>query len=130
MPNFNKVILIGHLTRDIELIETQSGVTIGKTAIAVSRRYKDKEETLFIDLVIFNKQAEVAEKYLSKGSPAMIEGSLQFDQWEDKNGGRRSKHKILVNNIVFLSAAKETAAKSENENIKTENETEEDDLPF
>ena len=105
----NKVIMIGHLARDIELRYTQSQMAIGKTAIAVTRKYtlngEKREETCFIDLTFFGKQAEIANQYLSKGSKLLVEGRLKFDQWTDNNGQNRSKHTVAVESMEMLGQA-------------------------
>lgn len=107
----NKIIMIGHLARDIELRYTQSQMAIGKTAIAVTRKYtlngEKREETCFIDIVFFGKKAEIANQYLSKGSKLLIEGRLKFDQWTDNNGQNRSKHTVAVENMEMLGDAKQ-----------------------
>lgn len=107
----NKVIMIGHLARSIELRYTQSQMAIGKTAIAVTRKYtlngEKREETCFIDLTFFGKSAEIANQYLSKGSKLLIEGRLKFDQWQDNNGQNRSKHSIAVESMEMLGDAKQ-----------------------
>ena len=107
----NKVIMIGHLVRDIELRYTQSQMAIGKTAIAVTRKYtlngKKREETCFIDITFFGKQAEIANQYLNKGSKLLIEGRLKFEQWTDQNGQNRSKHSIAVESMEMLGDAKQ-----------------------
>ena len=107
----NKVIMIGHLARDIELRYTQSQMAIGKTAIAVTRKYtlngEKREETCFVDIVFFGKQAEIANQYLSKGSKLLIEGRLKFDQWTDNNGQNRSKHTVAVESMEMLGDAKQ-----------------------
>ena len=107
----NKVIMIGHLARDIELRYTQSQMAIGKTAIAVTRKYtlngEKREETCFIDLTFFGKQAEIANQYLGKGSKLAIEGYLKFEQWQDNNGQNRSKHSIAVESMEMLGDAKQ-----------------------
>lgn len=107
----NKVIMIGHLARDIELRYTQSQMAIGKTAIAVTRKYtlngEKREETCFIDLTFFGKQAEIANQYLGKGSKLAIEGYLKLDQWQDNNGQNRSKHSIAVESMEMLGDAKQ-----------------------
>src|SRR6056297_1870578 len=97
MASYNKVILMGNLTRDPETQTLPSGNTICKLGIAVSRQFKTKdgqpqEEVAFVDVVSFGKQAEVIGKYFTKGKPILIEGRLKLDQWEDKNSGeKRSK---------------------------------------
>ena len=107
----NKIIIIGHLARDIELRYTQSQMAIGKTAIAVTRKYtlngEKREETCFIDLTFFGKQAEVSNQYLQKGSKLLVEGRLKFDQWQDSNGQNRSKHSVAVEVMEMLGDAKQ-----------------------
>lgn len=107
----NKVILLGRLVRDIDLRYTQSQMAIGKTAIAVTRKYtlngEKKEETCFIDITFFGKQAEIANQYLNKGSKLLIEGRLKFEQWQDNNGQNRSKHSIAVESMEMLGDAKQ-----------------------
>ena len=100
---FNKIVLVGHLTRDIELRYTQSGAAIGSCGIAVTHKYtlngEKREETCFIDITFFGKQAEIANQYLGKGSKLLVEGRLKFDQWQDNNGQNRSKHSIAVESM-------------------------------
>ena len=107
----NKVIMIGHLARDIELRYTQSQMAIGKTAIAVTRKYtlngEKREETCFIDLTFFGKQAEIANQYLGKGSKLAVEGYLKFEQWQDNNGQNRSKHSIAVESMEMLGGGQQ-----------------------
>ena len=108
---FNKIVLVGHLTRDIELRYTQGGAAIGSCGIAVTRKYtlkgEKRQETCFVDLTFFGKQAEIANQYLSKGSKILIEGRLKFDQWTDNNGQNRSKHTVAVENMTMLGDAKQ-----------------------
>lgn len=107
---FNKVVLVGNLTRDIEMRYMPSGSAIGYSAIAVTRRYsgangEKKEETCFIDISFFGRTAEVANQYLSKGSKVLIEGRLRFEQWSDQNGQNRSKHSIYVESMEMLGSS-------------------------
>ena len=108
---FNKIVLVGHLTRDIELRYTQSGAAIGSSGIAVTRKYtlngEKREETCFIDITFFGKQAEIANQYLSKGSKLLVEGRLKFNQWTDNNGNNRSKHTVAVENMTILGEPKQ-----------------------
>ena len=108
---FNKIVLVGHLTRDIELRYTQGSVAIGSCGIAVTRKYtlngEKREETCFIDITFFGKQAEIANQYLGKGSKLLVEGRLKFDQWTDNNGQNRSKHSIAVESMEMLGDAKQ-----------------------
>ena len=108
---FNKVVLVGNLTRDIELRYTTSGVAIGNSSIAVTRKITSngerRDETCFIDISFFGKSAEIANQYLNKGSKLLIEGRLKFDQWTDNNGQNRSKHSIAVESMKMLDDAKQ-----------------------
>ena len=108
---FNKVVIVGNLTRDIELRYTQGGAAIGSCGVAVTRKYtldgEKREETCFIDLTFFGKQAEIANQYLGKGSKLLIEGRLKFDQWTDNNGQNRSKHTVAVKNMEMLGDVKQ-----------------------
>lgn len=105
---FNKVILIGYLTRDIDLRYSPAGLAIAKTGIATNRKFKDKfsdelkEETMFIDITVFGRSAEVANQYLKKGSKVLLEGRLVFEQWIDSTGKKRSKHSVVAEKIQFL----------------------------
>lgn len=110
MAYLNKVFLIGNLTRDPELRVTPKGTAICQFGLAVNRQFKDesgqtRDETTFIDIEAWGKQGELVSKYLTKGSPAMVEGRLKFDQWEDKQSGqKRSKLKVVLDNVQFLSS--------------------------
>lgn len=105
----NKVIIVGNLTRDVELRYTPSGSTIGTFGIAETRKWKDKntnemrEEVLFVDVSVFGKSAEIANQYLSKGKKVLVEGRLKLDQWQDQQGNNRSKHTIVCENYEFLT---------------------------
>lgn len=105
MPNYNRIVLVGHLCRDIELKYSPSGMAIGKTSIAVTHKRKESESTCFVDLTLFGKTAELANTYLKKGSATLVEGRLEFDQWE-KDGVKRSKHSVAVDNVQFLGGGK------------------------
>ena len=108
MASYNKVLLMGNLTRDIELRQLPSGASIATIGLAVNERYKDKkdqwvERANFIDCEMFGRRAEVMAQYLSKGSPVFIEGRLRLDTWQDKNdGSNRSKLKVVVENFEFV----------------------------
>jgi single-strand DNA-binding protein len=106
MASFNRVILLGNLTRDIELKYTTSGMAIGSTGIAVNDRRKNAsgewvDEPTFVDLTFFGRTAEIAGEYLSKGSPIHIEGRLKLDTWE-KDGQKRSKLQVIVERMQLL----------------------------
>ena len=105
---YNKVILVGNLTRDIELRYSQSGMGIANSAIATSRRFTNngekKEEVCFVDITFFGRSAEIANQYLRKGSKILVEGRLNFDQWVDQNGQKRSKHSVVVETMQMLDS--------------------------
>ncbi|MEI7656504.1 MAG: single-stranded DNA-binding protein [Phycisphaerae bacterium] len=109
MANFNKVILMGNLTRDVELKSIGSGQSVGKIGLAVNRNFttasgEKRTETTYVDCEAWGKQAEIMAKYLSKGKPVMIEGRLKYEQWEDKEGKKRSTLKVVVENFQFVGA--------------------------
>ena len=105
---FNKIILVGNLTRDIELRYSQGGMAIAKTAIATSRKFttngEKKEEVCFVDVTFFGRSGEVANQYLRKGSKILVEGRLNFEQWVDQNGGKRSKHSVTAETMQMLDS--------------------------
>lgn len=108
MASFNKVILIGNLTRDPELRYTPKGMAIAKIGLAINRTWRNeagetKEEVTFVDVDAFGRQAETLGQYMKKGSPLMIEGRLKLDQWDDKQTGqKRSKLGVIVEGFQFL----------------------------
>lgn len=112
MAYLNKVFLIGNLTRDPELRVTPKGTAICSFGLAVNRQYRDEggnahEETTFVDIEAWGKQGELVAKYLTKGSPCMVEGRLQYDSWEDKaTQQKRSKLKVVLDNVQFLSSGR------------------------
>lgn len=123
---FNKVVLVGYLTRDIEIRSTSSGMMVGATAIAVTRKFTDtngekREETCFIDITFFAKLAEIANLYLRKGSKVLIEGRLRQENWVDQNGGKRSKHSIIVENMEMLGTNPQNNGDYENSGYNQNN---------
>lgn len=115
---FNKVVFLGRLTRDVELKYLPSGSAIAVLGLASSRKYKKQdgsvaEENCFIDAKLFGRTAEIANQYLKKGSLAMVEGKLTYETWEDKNGGKRSRHTITAENLVLLDSQKQEAKKEQ-----------------
>lgn len=112
MANLNKVMFIGHLTRDPQLSYTPSQTSVVDFGLATSYRYKtgageQKEEVCFVDCRMFGSRAEVINKYLKKGAPLFVEGRLSFDTWEAQDGSKRSKHRITVENFEFLGGKKD-----------------------
>ena len=111
MAGFNKVILMGNLTRNPELRYTPNGTPVASFGLAVSRRFKQgedlKEEVCFVDIVVFGKQAEHCGQYLSKGNGAIIEGRLQQRRWETEDGQKRSKHEVVAQTVTFMPKRQE-----------------------
>ena len=109
MASLNKVFLLGNLTRDPDLRALPSGSAVCEFGIAVNRRYmssngQEVEEPCFVDIVVWGRSAESCKQYLEKGSQVMIEGRLQLDQWEDRNGGgKRSRLRVIAEQVQFLS---------------------------
>ena len=109
MANYNKVLLMGNLTRDVELKYTTSNQPVAHIGLAVNRRYKtgdgeQKEETTFVDCEAWGRTAEVMNEYLAKGRPVFVEGRLRLDQWKDKDGNNRSKLKGVIDNFEFVDS--------------------------
>jgi single-strand DNA-binding protein len=106
MANFNRVILVGNLTKDPELAYTPQGTAVSKFSLAVNRRYtaggEKKKEVNYFDIEAWDELAELASEWLSKGSPVLIEGRLKQDRWEDDSGKSRSRIKIVATAIQFL----------------------------
>ncbi len=112
MANLNKVMLIGNLTRDPELRHTPRGTAVAELGLAINRTWTDdqkgkQEETTFVDVTLWGRQAETVQQYLTKGSPIYIEGRLNLDTWDDKTTGqKRSKLKVIGESFQFLSGNK------------------------
>ncbi len=108
MASYNKVIMLGNLTRDPQLTYLPSQTPVAEFGLATNRRFKGsdgqwRDETCFVDCRMYGNRAEVINKYLKKGDPLMIEGRLQFDRWEAQDGSKRSKHRIFVENFEFVN---------------------------
>lgn len=106
MVSLNKVFLVGNLTKDPSLKYTPKGQAVCDFTLAINRKYvvngNEKEEVCFVDIVVWAKQAESCGKYLTKGSAAMVEGRLRNDNWEDKEGNKRSKLRVNADRVQFL----------------------------
>lgn len=109
---YNKVILAGRLTRDVELKYSQSGGAIANASIATNHNYtsngEKKEEVCYTDLTFFGRSGEIANQYLRKGSQILVEGRLKFDQWVDQNGQKRSKHSVIVETMKMMDSKGQT----------------------
>lgn len=107
MASFNRVVLLGNLTRDVELKHLQSGMAVAEVGLAVNEKRKDAggqwvDETTFVDITLWGRTAEIAGEYLAKGDPAMIEGRLKLDTWE-KDGKKNYKLRVVGEKLVLLS---------------------------
>lgn len=118
----NKTILLGNITRDIDVKVTTGGLTIALFSIAVNRKWKDKqgqqqEEVSFVEISAFGKQAEIVAQYFQKGSKILVEGRLKQDQWEDQQGQKRSKLGVILEGFDFVNG------KAEHDPVKANQET-------
>lgn len=132
MANFNKVFLIGNLTKDPELRYTPQGTAVVNLRLAVNRKYRDrnqemKEDVCFVTVVVWDKQAESSNQYLHKGSPVFIEGRLQSRSWEDNSGQKRNVLEVRAERVQFLGSGpgKGTGARGPAEEHIPETSTEE-----
>lgn len=137
MANFNKVFLMGNLTRDPELRYTASGSPVTSLGLAVNRKYKQgdemKEETCFVDITVWGRLGETCSEYLSKGKPVFVEGRLNYRSWETEEGQKRSKLEVVASNVQFLGRAGDNKASNrmeENPPPIPGEESPMDDIPF
>jgi len=144
VASLNKVFLMGNLTRDPELRYTPNGSAVASFGLAVNRKYKQgdelKDETCFVDITVWGKQAENCAEYLSKGRGVLIEGRLSYRSWETDEGQKRSKLDVVANNVQFLQRAGDLSAVAQAgkaadkssgvEEVIPEKESAEDDVPF
>lgn len=137
MAGYNRIIIVGNLTKDPDYRQLTSGQAICRLSVASNRQYKNKQtgamvqEVCFVDVDVWGAQAESCRQYLQKGRAALIEGRLKFDTWKDQEGQTRSKHIVVADRVVFLSSA--SAADSEvedqvEEKIEPRNQAERDIL--
>lgn len=111
MASFNKVILMGNLTRDPELKTAPSGSKVADLGLAVSESWRDKntgenrEVVCFVDVTVWNRLAELCQQYLKKGSPILVEGRLQMDEWKNQQGEKRSKLRVRADTVKFLGSS-------------------------
>ena len=116
MASFNKVILMGNLTRDPELRQTQSGTSVCRFSIAVNRKSgkqggSSRDETCFVEIDCFGKSAENIAKFFSKGKPILVEGRLRQDSWEDKQTGqKRTKLMVVLERFEFVGSARDNGS--------------------
>lgn len=138
MPSYNRVVLMGNLTRDIELRYIPSGTAVADIGLAVNERVKKGDawvdEANFFDITLFGRTAEIANEYLSKGSCILVEGRLKFEQWE-KDGQKRSKVKVIADKMQMLGGNQQEKRQSKPaDNYDTHTEYEsvppDDEIPF
>ncbi len=143
MASYNRVLLMGNLTRNPEIRYTPSGTAVADLGLAVNENFKNKagetvEQTCFVDVVVWGRQAETSAEFLHKGSPVFVEGRLQLDQWENQQGEKRSKLRVRADRVQFLGTpgkgtefaaapAAETQAASQPPPAP---EVDDDDVPF
>lgn len=138
MASFNKVLLIGNLTRDPQLSYLPSQTAVVDFGLAVNRKWKDKdggakEDTCFIDCRAFAGRAETINKYLKKGQPVFVEGRLDFDSWTAQDGSKRSKHRVTVENFQFLggpSSGSSSQSSGQQSQQAAPDQDGGDDIPF
>ena len=110
MASFNRIIIVGNLTRDPDYKQLTSGQAVCRLGIASNRQFKNKQsgsmiqEVCYVDIDVWGPQAESCRQYLQKGRPILVEGRLKLDSWEDANGQTRSKHSIVADRVVFLGS--------------------------
>ena len=130
MASFNKVMLMGNLTRDPELRYTSNGSAVTSFGLAVNRKFKQgdewKDDVCFVDITVWGKQGENCAEYLSKGRPAFIEGFLKFSTWES-DGQKRNKLEVVANTVQFLGSRGGSSGEVSGEQTPT---SDEDDVPF
>ena len=140
MANFNKILLMGNLTRDPQLSYTPNQTAVVDFGLATNRKWtgqdgSQREETCFVDCRAFGRTAENINKYLTKGRPVFIEGRLTFDSWTAQDGTKRSKHKVTVENFQFLpgtgrAGQDKPGQSTSSEGAKATPQTSDDDIPF
>jgi single-strand DNA-binding protein len=111
MGSFNKVVLMGNLTRDVELKQLPSGAAVADMGLAVNEKFRNKdselvETTCFVDLVAWGRQAELCNTHLHKGSGVLVEGRLQYDKWETEDGQKRSRLRVRADRVQFVGRAR------------------------
>lgn len=134
--SYNKTVLMGNLTRDVE-VKPVGDTKVAKFGLAVNEKFKDKEETMFIDCACWGNRADVLEKYFKKGSQILVEGKLKLETWE-KDGEKKSKHTIFVTDFSFVdrvnkdgaeSAPKTSAPQKKNSSPKPASKQNDDEVP-
>ena len=116
MANFNRVIIIGNLTRDPDYKQQASGQAVCRLSIASNRQYRNKQtgamvqEVCYVDVNVWGPQAENCRQYLQKGRPILVEGRLKFETWKDAEGQAKQRHSIVADSVVFLGSGQRSEA--------------------
>lgn len=127
MAGYNRIVIMGNLTRDPEYKQLSSGQAVCRLGLACNRQFKNRQtgamvqEVCYIDVDVWGAQAESCKQYLQKGRPVLIEGRLKFDTWEDQEGKSRSKHSIVADRVMFLASSSSMAEQEVNEEGETVN---------
>ena len=140
MNHLNTTIIQGNLVKDPDFKELQN-TNLCKFSIASTRKYKDKEDVCFVDVVVWGNLASLCDKYLSKGRPVLVNGRLNLEMWESKDGSKRSRHNIIADKVIFLHSKNDKDNSNNNgsgnniiigNNNKVSDNTDKtfDDLPF
>lgn len=132
--SFNRVILMGNITRNVELRHTPGGTAVTDMGLAVNEKYKNAsgelvEDTVFVDITLWGRNAEVASEYLSKGSPVLIEGRLKLDQWETDDGEKRQKLKVVCDRMQMIGSKRDDNGDSGGGNRPTKTKSQDEEAP-
>ncbi|MFQ5673610.1 MAG: single-stranded DNA-binding protein [Nitrospinales bacterium] len=134
MPSFNKVLLMGNLTRDPELRFIASGTAVASFGMAINRKYKQgddwKEDVCFVDITVWGKQAENCAEYLNKGRAVFIEGYLRLNSWQTETGEKRNKLEVVANTVQFLNRPGAGGGGGGRHDADASREKPKDDVPF
>ena len=133
--NYNRIILLGHLTRDPQLSYTPSQTAVCEFGIATNRKWSGQDgnkqkETCFVDCVMFGKRAEVIQKYSLKGDLLLVEGRLKLDSWQAQDGTNRTKHRVIIDNFEFMSTGDPKPEPKPKEQAKPTVDDDDDSIPF
>ncbi len=135
MSSFNKIILMGNLTREPNLSYLPSQTPVCEIGLATNRKWtgqdgSEREEVCFIDCRAFGKRAETLNRYLKKGMPLLIEGRLTFDSWQAQDGSKRSKHRVTIDNFTFVGQPQQQGGQTNPNYSENPSSPPDDDVPF
>jgi single-strand DNA-binding protein len=124
MPSFNRVLLLGNLTRDPVLKQLPTQTQVAEFGLAVNRKFRtpqgeDRVDTVFVDCAAFGKTADTIVHYCHKGRPLFVEGRLRYDSWEDKQGGKHSKLSVVVESFQFIGSRDDSSRSAATKNAKS-----------